>query len=277
VNSQIFDSAPLEQTEAEWMYRLESGAPPHILDEMGIAAARFGGGYAVAMRRDVTQYWNKALGFGFDEPVTADLIAQVCEFFRVQEAPMAVLQLAPSVLPAEWGDICRANRLEQGGNWLKLGHDLGSVGRPDTDLRVAQVEVEDATAWATALLRGFGMPEEGLLQMAAAVVGQPGFRCYAAWDGDEIVGVGNSFVDQGIAALWGASTLASHRRRGAQSALLAIRLLDAKAAGCRMAVAETGAEGPGEHNQSLHNLRRAGFSVLYERPNWVWRPEAEDR
>jgi hypothetical protein len=272
VPSQISDSALLEKTEAEWMYRLESGAPPRILDEMGMAAARFGGGSAVAMRRDVTQYWNKALGFGFDEPVTGDLIAQVCAFFREHDVPVAVLQLAPSVLPADWDDICRANRLEPGGTWLKLSHDLGSVDRPYTDLRVAQVEMKDATAWAAALLRGFGMPEEGLLQMMAAVVGQPGFRCYAAWDGDEIVGVGNSFVDQGVAALWGASTLASHRRRGAQSALLAARLLDARAAGCRLAVAETGAEGPGEHNESLHNMRRAGFSARYERPNWVWRP-----
>jgi len=32
------------------------------------------------------------------------------------------------------------------------------------------------------------------------------------------------------------------------------------------------AEGPGERNQSFHNVRRLGFSPRYERPNWVWRP-----
>jgi GNAT superfamily N-acetyltransferase len=272
VPSQIADSALLEKIEAECMYRLESGAPRRTLDDMGIATARFGGGSAMAMRRDVTRYWNKALGFGFDELVTGDLIAQVCAFFREHGAPVAVLQPAPSVLPADWDDICRDNGLVRGSSWVKLGRDLGTVERPATDLRVGRVDVSAAGDWASVFLRGFGMPEDGLLEMMAASVGQPGFRSYAAWDGDEIVGAANLFVDGDVAALAGASTLPSHRRRGAQSALMAARLLDARAAGCRLAVAETGAEGPGEHNQSLHNMCRAGFSVRYERANWVWRP-----
>jgi hypothetical protein len=43
--------------------------------------------------------------------------------------------------------------------------------------------------------------------------------------------------------------------------------------GCTSLVAETGAEGPGEHNLSLHNMLRLGFTVQYERPNWVWTPD----
>jgi hypothetical protein len=39
-------------------------------------------------------------------------------------------------------------------------------------------------------------------------------------------------------------------------------------------VAETGAEGPGEHNASLHNMLRAGFERLYERVSWRWRAES---
>jgi ribosomal protein S18 acetylase RimI-like enzyme len=92
-----------------------------------------------------------------------------------------------------------------------------------------------------------------------------------------MVAVGGAFVHGDVAQLWGGATLPSHRRRGAQSALLAARLLDAKAAGCRMAVVETATEGPGERNQSFHNVRRVGFSPLYERPNWVWRPGPQVR
>ncbi|WP_432571036.1 hypothetical protein [Kineococcus sp. SYSU DK005] len=36
--------------------------------------------------------------------------------------------------------------------------------------------------------------------------------------------------------------------------------------------AETCREAPGTRNPSLHNLLRAGFVPLYERPNRVWLP-----
>ncbi|SCF16277.1 hypothetical protein GA0070612_4344 [Micromonospora chokoriensis] len=36
-----------------------------------------GGGVVLSMRHDPTGYWSTALGFGVDEPVTAELIAQV--------------------------------------------------------------------------------------------------------------------------------------------------------------------------------------------------------
>jgi hypothetical protein len=54
--------------------------------------------------------------------------------------------------------------------------------------------------------------------------------------------------------MFGAATVPHGRRRGAQSALLAVRAQAAHNAGCRWLVAETGAEGPGEHNASLHNV-----------------------
>jgi GNAT superfamily N-acetyltransferase len=184
---------------------------------------------------------------------------------------MAVLQVAPAALPDDWDDIRARYGLEPGGAVVKSTHDLVSIDLPKTDLQVGEVDVDNARQWAATLLRAFGMPEEGLAEMSAAAVGSAGFRCYAAWDGDEIVAVGGAFVHGDVAELWGGATLPSHQRRGAQSALLATRLLDAKAAGCRMAVVETGAEGPGERNQSFRNVLRLGFSPQYERPNWVWR------
>jgi hypothetical protein len=272
VNLRIF-----EQIEAEWMYRLETGAPAHVQADLGMQAMRLGGGVVLGMRHDPAQYWNKAMGFGFDEPVTADLVAQVCEFYRSLGAPSAVLQFAPSVLPRDWDEIRTSHQLAPGGSWVKMAHDLASIVSPETELRVREIETRDAARWASALLRGFGMPEKELMDMFVSVVGQPGFRCYAAWDGGEVVGVGNLFIQDDVAAMWGASTLHPHRRRGAQSALLATRLLGAKAAGCRVVIAETGTESPGERNPSLHNMLNAGFTPLYDRPNWVWCPPADRR
>jgi hypothetical protein len=44
--------------------------------------------------------------------------------------------------------------------------------------------------------------------------------------------------------------------------------------GCRWLIAETGAETPGRHNSSLHNLLRAGFTAVYHRQDWIWQATA---
>ena len=98
-------SEPLnvEQVEAESNFALESGAPDDVAEFLGIATRRIGGGVALSMRDDRTNFWTKALGF--TEPLTADVVAEVCDFYRERGATRAVLQLAPSVLPADWDEI----------------------------------------------------------------------------------------------------------------------------------------------------------------------------
>jgi len=66
-----------------------------------------------------------------------------------------------------------------------------------------------------------------------------------------------------------AATRPSHRRQGAQIALLLARIEAAAALGAEALYTETGAaddgEGPGP---SYRNILRAGFRESYLRPNW---------
>ncbi|WP_256069843.1 MULTISPECIES: GNAT family N-acetyltransferase [unclassified Streptomyces] len=238
-----------------------------------------GGGVAVSMRRDPTGFWSKALGMGFDEPVTADLIEEVCAFYRAQETPSAVLQLAPSVLPENWAEICAKAGLSAGSTWLKLAGETDVVvrhasasQRPPTGLRVAAVENGQAGMWGSVMLRAFGMPEGSLAEMAGAAVGRPGWHSFATWDGSDLVGGGAMHVHQDTAQFFSGATLPQARGRGGQSALLAARARAAQAAGCGWLIAETRAGAPGSRNSSLHNTLRLGFRVLYERQDWIWRP-----
>ncbi|NUL02342.1 hypothetical protein HRW07_03590 [Streptomyces lunaelactis] len=98
-----------------------------------------------------------------------------------------------------------------------------------------------------------------------------GAEQYAVWAGERIVAVGSVFLNGECADMFGGATLPEARGRGAQSALLTARVRAATAEGCRWLVAETGVEGPGEHNPSLHNMVRVGFEPLYERATWLWR------
>lgn len=266
------DVSLAELAEAEAMYRLESGAPAPVRSALGIRCCRIGGGVALAMRRDPARYWSKALGLGFAEPVTGPVIEQLCAFYLGQGVSEFVLQLAHSVLPGGWDGICAAHHLQEGNRWLKLVHGLADLPEvPGAAPRVTAIGPDQAEQWARVLAQGLGMATGRLSEMLAATVGQAGFRGYAAWSGGEMIAAANMFFYRGAAALSGAATLPEFRRRGAHAALLAARLRDARAAGCRVAFAETALR-PENRNSSLHNMRRAGFDVLYERVNWLWRP-----
>ncbi|GIF75502.1 GNAT family N-acetyltransferase [Asanoa siamensis] len=264
-------TALVEGAEAESMFAYEAAAPPSL----GAAAARIGGGVVLSVRHDPSGYWSKALGFGFTEPVTRDLIDRVVGFYRDEGTPRATIQIAPAALPADWAEIRSAYGLVSGSPWVKLAAPLDEVratGR--TALRVAAVSPADRAAWALVLLRGFGMPTEGLDQMITDGLANPAFRPFGVWDGDDLVGVGNLFVDGPVAVLNGAAILPGHRNLGAQSALIAVRAEAARAAGCRWLVAETGKPAAGATNPSLTNLERARLRVRYARQNWIWHNDA---
>ncbi|MEU6206471.1 GNAT family N-acetyltransferase [Micromonospora musae] len=269
-------TAMAEAAEADFMYAYEAGTPAAAQERLGIAVDRIGGGVVLSMRNDPVSYWSKALGFGFTEPVTRDLVDRIVAFYRAQGTAGAVIQVAPSVLPAEWDEIRLAHGLEPASSWVKLAAPIEQV-RPGagTRLRVAPVGGSDAVEWAQVVLRGFGMPIEGLAEMLAASVDHPQFRPYGVWDGADLVGGANLFVRGPVGALNAGSTLPSHRNLGVQSALIAARAEAARAAGCRWLIAETGQPAEGTKNQSLANLERAGLRVRYARQNWRWQADAD--
>jgi hypothetical protein len=269
--SDIDDVALAEAAEAESMYTYGSMTSPLTRATLGIATARIGGGVVLSMRNDVTGYWSKALGFGFTEPVTATLVDAVVDFYRAERAPVAVLQIAPVALPPRWTDIVRTHGLQTHSSWLKLACPVSDIRtRHHTDLRVGPVEPADYRHWAVTTLQALGMPEYGLVDMLIESLPNPGFHPVAAWDGDHMVAAANLFLHRGVGSLHTSATLPSHRNRGAQSALIALRARMATEAGCRLLFAETGEPAPGTRDSSFDNLGRSGFRALYARQNWIW-------
>lgn len=263
-----------EAAEAEFMYQYESTASPATTRALGISTTRIGGGVCLSMRHDVTGYWSKALGFGVTEAVTDELVEELVAFYLAEKAPGAVIQIAPARLPEDWPEICRRHGLTATSPWIKLGGSVDHVQMSHTtDLSIRPVDPDDYPLWASTALRGFGMPTEGLSDMLAEALVHPGFRPFAAWDGDEMVAAANLFVHGPVGALNATATLRTHRNRGAQSALIAARAKEAANAGCRWLCAETGKPDDGEVNPSLANLVRSGLRPLYERQNWAWSPD----
>ncbi|GAA3751683.1 GNAT family N-acetyltransferase [Streptomyces tremellae] len=274
--------APFAETsEAEALFRFETGAPEAVRSALGVSAARIGDAVVLSMRNDPTRFWSKALGFGRTAPVTSEVIAEVCAFYRAEGTPQAVLQLAPSVIPEDWSDICAREGITGGSTWVKLVGDVDEVvARADArdrkradGLRVAAVEPSDARRWAAVMLKAFGMPEEHFLEMVAASATARDWAPHAAWLDGELVGTGTLYRSGDTAQMFSGAVLPHARNRGGQTELLAARARAAAALGCRLIVAETGAETDGTHNSSLHNMLRLGFTVAYERRNWLWQPQ----
>lgn len=270
----------IEDSEAEALFQLETGGPETVRSALGMTATRLGGAVVLAVRNDPTDYWSKALGFGREEPVTAELIAEVCAFYRAAGTRRATLQLAPSVIPDDWAEICAREGLTTTSSWAKLVAPVDEVvvradddeRRPADGIRIAPVERGDLYRWAALMLSVFGMPEEHFAEMFAASAAEPNCHPFAVWLEDEMVGTAMMYRQGEIGQMFGGAVAEHARNRGGQTELLAARARLAAELGCSLLVAETGAEAEGEHNSSLHNMLDLGFQVAYERQNWVWQP-----
>ncbi|MEU6206999.1 GNAT family N-acetyltransferase [Micromonospora musae] len=267
----ILSTEQAETAEAEYMYQIENGTPAADRALLGIVTERLAGGVVLSAGKDPTSYWSKALGFGFSEPVTGQLVDRILDVWRAVRNPLGVLQIAPEALPGDWDEICRTRGLAPRGRIAKLAAPIGDLRTEgSSDLKVAPVGRQDADAWADVVLGAFGMRHEGIIGMFAAMVEHPRFTPFGVWDGDTVVGGGTLFVHGEIGSLMGGAVHPSYRNRGAQTALIAARVARAGELGCRWVTAETGQPDEGRANSSLNNMLRAGMNPLYVRRNYAW-------
>ena len=101
------------------------------------------------------------------------------------------------------------------------------------------------------------------------MVGRSGWRHYMAFDGDTPVATGACFIYRETAWIGFAATRTEYRNRGAQSAILAQRINDARESGCALINVETAEQTPEKEAPSYRNMRRYGFEIAYIRPNYL--------
>lgn len=271
-----------EGIEAESLFNLVGAASPAARSALGIAARRLGGGIVLAAPGDPTGFFNRVVGLGTREPLGADLIAEACAFLREHGAKAAVMQFAPSALPADWERIRAGENIERGSTMVKVAGAaavvLSAAGqRPalPRHLRLGPVDAGEASTWSATRLRAGGVPDNRhFTEVMGACVGRPGWSSFGVWDGKTLVAGATMYAHGGVARLLGAATVPEARGQGAQAALIAARARAATEAGNRWLVTEVGTDGDYASGASLRNMLRYGFAVLYERPNWIWHAAA---
>lgn len=215
-----------------------------------------------------TPLFNRAVGLGLGAPLTDTSVESIAAIFRASGVGNFAIQVSPLVMTDELGGWLDAERLSVRDRWSKAFRSKELEVAAQSNLRIETATRAYAREFGEVAREGFGMPPV-VAPWLEASVGRPGWLHYLAWDGDTPVATAAMFIRDAVGWLGIAATLPSHRGRGAQSALIARRIQAGIALGCEWFVAETAEDLPDRPSPSYHNMMRGGFSLAYQRPNYM--------
>jgi GNAT superfamily N-acetyltransferase len=257
-------SRRLERTEASINASFIE-ARTRLAPEVSAAWTDVGGAYLLfdGLGSPMTQ----SFGLGLWEPVTAERLSTIEAFF-LDRGSDVFHEVSPLAGAATFTLLS-----ERGYRAIELTTVLvqplaGGAAEPSIppDLTVRVARPDEATAWVETSVTGWGeRPElaDHIRKVATVMFHNPAVLSFVAERGGVPIATGALGLHEGTALLAGASTVPAERGRGAQRALLAARLAEARRRGCTAAV--MGAE-PGSTSQ--RNAERNGFRVAYTRTKW---------
>jgi hypothetical protein len=212
--------------------------------------------------------FNRLVGCGVSGAAGRDALLDAVRRLRDTGVRNYGVQLSPAAQPPAIREWLGESGLAPRDRWAKMYRRDEPAAAVHTDLRIDAVRPGQAETFAEVVTGGFGMPAS-FRPWLAATVGRPQWRHYLAWNGEDPVAGAALFIAGDVGWLGVASTLPPARRRGAQGALMARRIEDGRALGCRWFVTETGEDTPARPNPSYRNMIRAGFTFAYHRENFM--------
>jgi len=235
--------------------------------EHSVAIEEIAGGVAVFAGVDspITQ----AIGVGLHGPVNGAEVDALGDFFHSRRAPAAI-ELCPLVDISLYEKFAARNYHLLELTDVLILDDLAGARMPGTvsaGVTVRAATPDESKLWTQTVAAGFAEQYPVTQMMLDVMEGFYGRRdaCFfLAFLNGIVAGGGGVFAGQGVGGLFGASTLPAFRRRGVQSALLAVRLAWARDKGCDLAVSFAR---PG--SSSHRNIERNGFRVAYTRTKLI--------
>ncbi|HEV1994269.1 MAG TPA: GNAT family N-acetyltransferase [Candidatus Acidoferrum sp.] len=242
---------------AETLDRLQPGS--------GAAVEEIAGGFAIycGANSPTTQ----AVGLGLAGPVSEEEFDGLETFYRSRGEPVRVetCPLAEASIIEHFGKRCY--RVTEFSSVMALPLDdanrVQSWHGPPPGMTIEKLGHDQIDLWTMTVAQGFAedapvVPE--ILEVMKMFALGPSAECYLARIDGNVAGGATLAIRNGVAGLFGASTLPAYRNRGVQTALLHARLSRAAEAGCDLAASLTR---PGSTSQ--RNTMRQHFQVLYTR------------
>jgi GNAT superfamily N-acetyltransferase len=212
----------------------------------------------------------RAVGMGFDAPVTEADFDRLENFYYSRKAP-AQLDYCPLTDPSLL-EVARKRGygIAELNNVLARKLDPTETFPPGPqDFTIRPGKSEEALAFSTIVRQSFfpdGGEPAGFDEMLAPMFAFPGALTFVAETDGKLVATGAGLIipDHKIVALFGAGTLKPYRGRGLQTAILQRRLEVAAQAGCEYAVIVT--QGG---TTSMRNAERLGFTLAYSKATLI--------
>ncbi|WP_433673505.1 GNAT family N-acetyltransferase [Nocardia sp. CA-136227] len=262
-------AARIEGVETELIAKGSAAGAARLGPDTGFVIPLAGG---VASFAEDGSPLNKIAGLGFAGIPDEAELDEIERLFAARKTPVQaeVSQLGdPGVGELLTG---RGYRLVSFEN--VLGRELGAALTADvaSGVEVTPSGSDEFDTWLDVVADGFAHPDpqgvasheefpaEIIANAMRDLTGAAGVRRFLARRDGRVAGGASLRLARGVAQLTGAATDPAHRRHGVQSSLLSVRLAEASAAGCDIAVVTTQ---PGSKSQQ--NVQRQGFSLLYTR------------
>jgi hypothetical protein len=252
--------------------------------DSGAAVETIAGGRAVFT--GIGSPLSQATGVGLDGLVTAQEFARLEDFFfsrgvavNVETSPHADASLFTHYAKNGYGATeftsVLVRRVEVSGSddFVGEGRQSGdwrsreNLGSDSAGVVIEEVPAAQKDLWVRTVCTGFAehyAVTDELMEVMGLFGSTSGSSLFLAKVDGAVAGGGALFVRDGIAGLFGASTLMEFRRRGVQRELIRVRTDTARRAGCEIAL--TFAR-PG--SVSERNLLRNGFAVAYTRTKYT--------
>jgi hypothetical protein len=259
-------AARAAHAEAEAWAEMQLALPEEFARRLGVRVRRLQGGLAIMAQHLDNLALNRVLGLGLERPFTRSLLDELVAEYRAAGVPRMLVQWCPLASPPEVPAWLSGAGFRTIPRIAKLWRAADASATAPCELEIRRIGRDDAETFATVAGQ---VERRDLAPGFCSTVGHDGWSHYLVFDENRAVAAAALRVRGDVGWLGLGATLVEARRRGAHGALLARRVQDAAAAGCRWVVCETTEETAARPNQSYRNMRRAGFEVLYMTENFV--------
>jgi len=210
---------------------------------------------------------SQTFGLGVFEPITAEQLYEIEEFFRSRSAEV-FHEVCPHADDSAF-ELIRERRYQpvEFSNVLyrPIDPELRLNAERNKQINVRLVGKDELDLWADTAFEGwleFTEVADFLRELSQVAAHSKSLSFLAELEGKPIA-TGSLTIAGDVALLAGASTVPTARRQGAQYALLEDRLRYAATQGCTVAMMVTL---PGSGSQ--RNSERHGFRIAYTRTKW---------
>jgi GNAT superfamily N-acetyltransferase len=206
-------------------------------------------------------FFNQVLGLGLATPATPTLVDAILTKYRDTRISFSI-NLSPHAQPLQLSHWLHQHNLVHQ-HWLAQWYrtvPASPTRAPTTPFAIERIDAANALRFVETA--AIGLPP-ALHPWVAALVGRAGWSHYLAYRDDRPVAGAALFIQDGVGYLTWTGTQPAARSQGAQTALIAHRLHEASACGCRSVVAETFETTLNQPGVSGRNLVRAGFQIAY--------------